>query len=109
MFVPGPGPTGPDRYAECSARFREWAREHGVPVGEPRYSDDDWEAKLELLRAQAPEVVSFTFGCPTGEIPAGLRAAGAEVRVSVTTPEAGRAAAAGAQALVVQGSSPPVG
>lgn len=104
LFVPGPGPTEPDRYAEFSARFREWARERGVPVGEPRYSDDDWEAKLELLRAQPPEVVSFTFGCPTGEVLARLRSAGAEVWVSVTTPEeAGRAAAAGAQALVGQG------
>ncbi len=74
-------------------------------MGVPRYSDDDWDAKLELLRTQPPEVVSFTFGCPAGEILAGLRAAGAEVWVSVTTPqEASRAAAAGAQALVVQGS-----
>ena len=105
LFVPGPGPTEPERYAKFSARFREWARERGVAVGEPRYSDDDWEAKLALLRELAPEVVSFTFGCPTGELLARLRAVGAEVWVTVTTPEeAVRAAAAGAQALVVQGS-----
>ncbi len=105
LFVPGPGPTEPDHYADFSARFRAWAGAADVSVGEPRYSDDDWDAKLELLRAQPPEVVSFTFGCPAREILAGLRAAGTEVWVSVTTPqEAGRAAAAGAQALVVQGS-----
>jgi len=105
LFVPGPGPTAPDRYEEFSARFRHWAREEGVAVGEPHYSDDDWDAKLELLRAWPPEVVSFTFGCPSAEILAGLCAAGAEVWVTVTTPaEAGQAAAAGAQALVVQGS-----
>lgn len=105
VFVPGPGPTEPDRYAEFSARFRNWARNEGVPVGELRYSDDDWEAKLDLLRGQPPEVVSFTFGCPEAEILAGLRAAGAEVWVSVTTPEeAVRASAAGAQALVAQGA-----
>ena len=74
-------------------------------MGEPRFSDDDWTAKLELLKAQSPEVVSFTFGCPSDESLAELRANGAEVWVSVTTPEeAVQAAAAGAQALVVQGS-----
>ena len=105
LFVPGPGPTAPDRFAAFSERLRDWARAEAVPVGEPSFSDDDWPAKLELLRAQTPAVVSFTFGCPPGEVLAGLRAAGSEVWVSVTTPEeAAQAAAAGAQALVVQGA-----
>lgn len=105
VFVPGPGPTEPERYASFCERFTDWAHEEGLSVGEPRYSDDDWEAKLELLRVLPPDVVSFTFGCPAGETLAGLRAAGSESWVSVTTPgEASRAAAAGAQALVVQGS-----
>ena len=105
LFAPGPGPAMPARYAAFAARFREWAGAEGVPVGEARDCDDDWEAKLELLRTQPPAVVSFTFGCPTAEVVARLRSAGTEVWVSVTSPqEAIQAERGGAQALVVQGS-----
>jgi nitronate monooxygenase len=105
LFVPGPDPTEPARYTDFAARFREWAQAEGVPTGETRGSDDDWEAKLEILRTQPPAVVSFTFGCPAADVLAGLRSAGTEVWVSVTTPqEAAHAERAGAQALVVQGA-----
>ena len=105
LFVPGSGPTEPARYADFAARFRDWARTEGVAVGESRSSDDDWEAKLEILRTETPAVVSFTFGCPAADVMAGLRSAGTEVWVSVTTPqEAIQAERAGAQALVVQGA-----
>jgi nitronate monooxygenase len=105
LFVPSPAATEPACYAAFSARFRDWAREEGVPVGDARGSDDDWTAKLEDLRSQPPDVVSFTFGCPAAEVLAGLRSAGAEVWVSVTSPqEAIAAERAGAQALVVQGA-----
>ncbi len=50
-------------------------------------------------------VTSFTFGCPDAATIAALQAAGSEVWVTVTTPaEARQAAAAGADALVAQGS-----
>jgi nitronate monooxygenase len=49
-------------------------------------------------------VVSFTFGIPGEDVIAGLRASGSEVWVTVTSlEEARRAAAAGADLLVVQG------
>ncbi len=49
--------------------------------------------------------MSFTFGCPSAEVIAGLRAAGIEVWVTVTSPEeAGIAARAGADGLIVQGA-----
>jgi nitronate monooxygenase len=50
------------------------------------------------------DVVSFTFGIPGEDVISGLRARGTEVWVTVTSPqEARRAAAAGADLLVVQG------
>ncbi|HEU4658002.1 MAG TPA: nitronate monooxygenase [Capillimicrobium sp.] len=74
------------------------------PLGEPRHDDDRLEAKLELLAADPPAVVSFTFGCPARSTVDRLHAAGAAVWVTVTTPgEAEQAAGAGADALVVQG------
>lgn len=89
-------------YAE---RLRGEAARYGVEPGEPRWSDDDWEAKLELVARERPAVVSFTFGCPGREVVESLRAAGIAVWLTVTSVrEAGVAAAAGVDALVVQGA-----
>lgn len=105
LFVAPPGPTPPADYAAFATRLRAWAQAEDRELGDPRFSDDDWEAKLARLHADPPAVVSFTFGCPEPSILASLRDAGAEVWVSVTTPaEAVIAARAGAQALVVQGA-----
>jgi nitronate monooxygenase len=79
--------------------------EAGHMTGEPRTGDDGYEAKLELLLAAPVEVVSFTFGSPEPAVVSALRDAGSEVWVTVTAAdEAVLAAAAGADALVVQGS-----
>lgn len=73
-------------------------------MGEPRWSDDEWEAKLDLLRSAPVPVVSFTFGCPAPEVLASLKAVETEVWLTVTTPTEARAAAeAGAEALIAQG------
>jgi len=80
------------------------AARNGVAAGEPHWTDDDWEAKLELVRRERPAVVSFTFGCPEQEIVEELRAGGSSVWCTVTSPaEAEQAGAAGFDALVVQG------
>src|SRR4029079_16700149 len=80
------------------------ASRYGVATGDPRWTDDDWDAKLELVRREQPAVVSFTFGCPDQEIVAELRAAGSSVWCTVTSPaEAQQAESAGVDALVVQG------
>lgn len=91
------------RYAE---RLRAWAGGE-TEIGEPRWDDDDWEAKLDLLAdaSLGVPVVSFTFGCPGSGVVERLQAAGAEVWVTITTPdEARQAMQAGADVLVVQGA-----
>jgi len=99
LFVPGP-PAHPERFSGYVEGLKESASE----AGEPRWSDDEWEAKLELLRREPVAVVSFTFGCPSAEVVENVRATGAEAWLTVTTPEEARqAAAAGADALVAQG------
>ncbi|HKG03377.1 MAG TPA: nitronate monooxygenase [Conexibacter sp.] len=101
VFVPGPAPAD----AETVARYAETLQHEAGPLGEPRSDDDDWDAKLALLHAARPAVASFTFGCPSAERIAALQDDGIAVWVTVTTPiEARTAAAAGADALVIQGA-----
>ncbi len=104
VFAPVPGPAPESAYAEYAQRLRDWAAERGEELGEPRHSDDAWSEKLELLLADPVPVVTFAFGCPASDTIARLNGAGSEAWVTVTTPqEAAQAAAAGADALVVQG------
>jgi nitronate monooxygenase len=78
---------------------------YGVACGEPCWSDDEWEAKLELVARERPAVVSFTFGCPEADVIRELRGCGISVWCTVTTPaEAQAATTAGVDALVVQGA-----
>ena len=90
-----------DAYVE---RLSAEASLYGVELGEPRFDDDGWADKLVVLHEERVAVVSFTFGCPAAETIASLHEVGAEVWVTVTdTGEARIAAAAGADALVLQG------
>lgn len=106
VFAPG-APADPASYRQYADQFRSWADRHGVDAGEPRYDDDDWNAKVDLLTAAPSEVASFTFGCPPADVVERLHRAGPEVEVwvTVTSPgEAREAAAVGADVLVVQGA-----
>ncbi len=105
VFVPGGSATQPEVVAGYAALLAADARQAGVLLGEPRFDDDDWDAKLALLIADPMPVTSFTFGCPDPAVIKILQTAGSEVWITVTTPaEAVLAAGAGADALVVQGS-----
>jgi nitronate monooxygenase len=105
VFAPGDGPTSDEAYREYHDHLRDWAQTAGAELGEPRYSDDDWDAKIALLAADPVPVVSFTFGCPDVRTVRLLRDAGSEVWVTITTPdEAVQAETVGASALVVQGA-----
>lgn len=101
VFAPVEGPAEPSAYGPYLERLR---KSFGGGLGEPRFGDDDFEAKVALLAREPVAVVSFTFGCPPPAALDQLHAAGSEVWITVTTPaEARAAAAAGADALVVQG------
>ena len=103
VFVPGHAAARPSyqRYIEA---LRDEAGRQGVALGEPRFEDDGWEAKLALLEDDPVAAVSFTFGCPPADVVARLQAAGSSVWVTVTdVAEAEGAAQAGADVLIVQG------
>jgi nitronate monooxygenase len=106
VFVPGSPEVDEEAlrvYVE-RLRARESAR-YGVEPGEARFDDDDWDAKLRVLFAEKVPVVSFTFGCPSARVISTIAGAGSEVWVTVTDLEEARTAhAAGADALVLQGS-----
>jgi nitronate monooxygenase len=76
------------------------ARVHAVRLGEPRFDDDELAAKLDVVLDAQVEVVSFTFGFPSS-----AAARLPNVWATVTSVDEARAAhAAGAHALVVQGT-----
>ena len=96
--------TARGRYERYIEALRDEAGRQGVALGEPRFEDDAWDAKLVLLEDDPVAAVSFTFGCPPADVVARLQAAGSSVWVTVTdVDEAQGAADAGADALIVQG------
>ena len=97
VFAVTPTEADPATLAAFRARLGEGA-------GEPRTDDDGFAEKVERLLADRVPVVSFTFGCPEPALVERFHAAGSAVWVTVCSPaEAREAAAAGADALVVQG------
>lgn len=104
LFVPQPKPTDTAVLNAYAAALTAEAERYGVTLGEPRYSDDDWDAKLEVVHDLKPDLVSFTFGLPdTGEL-ARIKSAGVAVLAGVTAlDEALAATGMEFDALVVQG------
>jgi nitronate monooxygenase len=104
IFLLAESEVDDDAVADYARALESEARHRGVPVGEPRFDDDALAAKLELVCEQRVPVVSFTFGCPDSELVARLHEHGTAVWVTVTEVAEGlQAAAAGADALAVQG------
>jgi nitronate monooxygenase len=104
LFVPQQ-PASPTAVAAYASALSADARTVGATLGAPRWEDDDWAAKLDLLVREPVPVVSFTFGLPGAREVQRLHDAGSEVWVTVTSPtEAREAAAVGADALAVQGA-----
>ncbi|HEX3691020.1 MAG TPA: nitronate monooxygenase [Solirubrobacteraceae bacterium] len=95
----------PDVVAAYARRLAGEAEHHGVSVGDPRFDDDAYGAKLGLVMRERVAVVSFTFGCPAAETVAALHDHDIAVWMTVTSPsEAALAQDAGADALVAQGT-----
>jgi nitronate monooxygenase len=104
VFVPPAHPADPAIYSAYVEELRRWSSDRNLPIGEPRFSDDGFAEKLDLLIDEPVSVVSFTFGMPAPEVIGRLRGVGSEVWVTVTTPtEAATALAGGADVLVLQG------
>jgi nitronate monooxygenase len=77
----------------------------GVPLGEPRWDDDAYGDKLEIVSSEHVALVSFTFGCPDPDTIEALHVAGCSVAVTVTSPAEARVAEeAGADLILVQGT-----
>jgi nitronate monooxygenase len=88
------------------AAIAAYARElevYGLPLGEPRFDDDELAGKLDV--AAGADILSTTFGCLPADAVARLQAAGTQVWATVTSAQEARdAAAAGVDTLVVQGT-----
>lgn len=104
LFVPQPCMARAGQLDDYRNLLLGLAGRYGVEPGYPRPDDDGWQDKLDMVADAAPEVVSFTFGCPAPEILRRLRGRGVLTMVTVTSrAEAEYAVTAGADALVAQG------
>ena len=104
LFVPSP-PGDPGDVARYAAALQPEVKRLGVALGEPRWEDDAYDAKLDVVELARVHLVSFTFGCPTPQIIERLHRAGLQVAVTVTSAlEAQLAADAGTDLLTVQGT-----
>ncbi|MGX7827058.1 NAD(P)H-dependent flavin oxidoreductase [Actinokineospora sp. 24-640] len=104
LFVPGP----PDEAllgGHVAAVAAESAR-LGVEPGRAVWDDDRFAEKVAVLVDAPVAAVSFTFGLPGADVLDRLRAVGTLLVATVTTPaEGAAAAAAGVDALCVQGAA----
>jgi nitronate monooxygenase len=104
VFMPGTPSPDAEAISAYLGSLRPDADAVGAPPGEAAWDDDGYDGKIAVLLADPPPLVSFTFGCPHAGVIAAFAQAGAVVAVTVTSPgEAVIAAAAGADALCVQG------
>ncbi|WP_319458011.1 MULTISPECIES: nitronate monooxygenase [unclassified Mycobacterium] len=104
LFVPGPSALLPAQLESYAKSLAEEAVRYQVELGEPRFDDDAWAAKVEVVMDLKPEVVSFTFGLPQPDEVARMRGAGIFTVATVTTlAEAELAVACGVDALAAQG------
>ncbi|HET7050784.1 MAG TPA: nitronate monooxygenase [Solirubrobacteraceae bacterium] len=105
IFVPTPEPADPEALAPYLSRLEPEAGRQGAEVGEPRFEDDHFDAKLKAVCDTRPAVVSFTFGCPATQVFSELHEHDIAAWVTVTSgAEAATALAAGADGLVLQGT-----
>lgn len=106
LFVPQPSAAVHDLIEKYASTLSEEAERYDVRLGEPRFDDDAWAAKLDVVLDVRPPVVSFTFGLPSPEECATLRDAGIVTIGTVTTlAEAQAAVDVGVDVLAAQGPS----
>lgn len=105
IFAPSPDdPSMTAAAQEYAARVAPWAAAAGVELGTPRYDDDHFAAKVDVLVEAAPAVVSFAFGWPPADVVTRLQQAGVEVWATLNEPsEVEWAQALGVDGIVAQG------
>ena len=104
LFVPQPSAATPEAIERYAAALGPDVQRYGADLGTPRFDDDAWSTKIEVLLEQLPAVASFTFGLPSADEVRRLRAAGITTVGTVTSlDEATRALGCGVDALVAQG------
>jgi nitronate monooxygenase len=104
LFVPGDPNVDQNAIDAYIESLRPDAVRLGVALGEPRFDDDGWAAKLDVVLDERPAVVSFTFGCPPRQTLGSLHEVGTEAWVTATDLAEARAARdAGADVIVLQG------
>jgi NAD(P)H-dependent flavin oxidoreductase YrpB (nitropropane dioxygenase family) len=107
VFVPSPSRLPEEAFRRYARQIAPEGEPYGLDLAaaEPRWDDDAWTAKVDLLLADPVPVVSFTFGLPPRSTVDALRRAGSRVLVTVTdADEAGAAAELGIDGLIVQGA-----
>ena len=102
LFVLREHPVDRAAVAAYAAELQPEADRLDAELGEPRFDDDGFEAKLDVVVDAQVEVVSFAFGRPDEAALARVRRAGGAVWLTVTSAE--EAAAGDADTLVVQGT-----
>jgi nitronate monooxygenase len=85
LFAPQPSAGTPEAIECYAAALAGEAEHYGTQLGQARYDDDHWAAKVDVLLDVRPEVASFTFGLPSVEEVQRLRAAGITTVGTVTT------------------------
>ena len=104
LFVPS-APGDPAEVAAYAALLQPEAERLGVGLGEGRWEDDAYQAKLDVVTTAPVDLLSFTFGCPTPAVVDHLHRVGTQVAVTVTSAlEARLATEVGADLLAVQGT-----
>lgn len=104
LFLVTEAPVDDAALARYRRALRDEAERSAVSLGQPRFDDDAFAAKLEVVLDEQPLIVSFTFGCPSNEIVEVLHDRGIAVWVTITDPdEACKAAEVGVDALIAQG------
>ncbi|KUH73828.1 2-nitropropane dioxygenase [Mycolicibacterium novocastrense] len=104
LFASQPSAADPEAIARYAQALTRDAERYGATLGEPRFDDDAWAAKIDVLLDLRPAVASFTFGLPSAEEIQRLRGAGITTVGTVTTlAEAQQAVARGVDAVAAQG------
>lgn len=104
LFVVRSSAARPEAIRAYAQSLAGESERYGVALGDPRYDDDRWSEKLDVVFDLKPEVVSFTFGLPDPADCARLRGAGISTVATVTTlAEAELAVDGGVDAVAVQG------